>query len=681
MEYLGSWVELKALKPNSKKKPAEELCDADYLADRWFPDPLSESLILRWFSDASGWKSFLVGGRMQSMLFAFLRRIGLPKYEMPKSISEFTRWASHSLALEIPPYMHSIAYGQPSATHISPESWLRVYSGKRVQKFDSSITPSDVNIRKKITTRSGGLVPLSEQFNYVESITQIAFSDAAKEKKKEEIRSRLSSDDNEPPSLVSWLIGMFILKLLEHGGQEKKNLELSSIKRYIGSIKAPLLNAFVDVDATELSESSWLSLLQRSIELGKRDQMAANRVAEFAQFARSLDGIPEFDVNELEGVSINKRVNANLVTHHEFELALQLIPYGRRMLRMQRLAGALGFHLGLRSGETIHALLKDIAGEAYPELLVRTNKYNRTKNRTSRRLPLHSLLPGKLFHEFMLFYHERMSEEKGKMGNKLLFCHPGNPTKPLSYDELISPTVQALKQVTGDQTLVYHNLRHSFANNTLIRLLLPEFPRIKCESIHMFKHEAFSMKSCIQLRQRLLPGTAKDVRTSVRDALYQLAMFMGHKSPSTTVTSYLHMFDWIIHRCLTDERVQLDDSVVRSILGIEGKYWFEMRKRMGAKKRSERMITDELMEHIRSKHIGHFDNLAKRHELNGIKFNVSSGYRDLVPTDLVQLLSMLFNSSHTIEEISEIMNVSPDDIIQQKANAERLVDGEIFDEA
>jgi len=676
VESFASWLELKTLKNSSRNKPNDDLSEIDYRRARWFPDPLTELLVLRWFEDFPDMPLLHGSQRAQTALFSFLQKTGISKCDMPASLAIFTTWASHSIALEIPPYMHCIAFDKPLVSHISPESWLRLYIDQPVRKWDSSIVTEDSSIAgKELIRNESGILPLESQKEFIAKIKKLLNSKNGKTWIIKAIDNYLSVEcrDADNPAYITWLIAMFVLKLLNSGGLAKKNLTVSSVKRYLGAIHKPLLSAFADIDAAQISGKQWLVLLQDAIDQHSKDQMSRNRIAEFACFIQQLDNNPHFDPNELDGAAIGKRVSANLVSSSEFDRALALIPYGGHAEHMQRLTGALGYYLGLRSGETMHLLLKDIAGEANPELYIRTSRYYGTKNRTSRRMPLKALLPPPLFHEFMRFYHKRMDEEGGSEGNKLLFSYTGNATQPLTYDELITPFMDALKRVTGDQTLVYHTLRHSFANNTLIRLLLPEFPRLRCQSVAMFDHPYFNWKSCNRFRQILLSGTDKDVRTSVRGTLYQLAMLMGHASPETTIKCYLHMFDWIIGRCLSDEFIQYDDVVIKHILKENGKYWYQLKKRLARRAGDALIPTDALLAHRRKKYKDSFANpmmeLIEMPVRRGV--NVSR-YRNIKATDLIQLLPMLFHKEFTIEEISERMNISPDDIIQQKCNAEAL---------
>jgi len=671
VEKFAIWVELKSLKPSLKNKSLDDFCDDDYKIARWFPDCRTELLILRWFKDFPNRDDFKGTLRsLQSFLFAFLRKSGVLKEDMPDSLALFSCWASHSLALEIPPYMHSISYDKPLVTHVSSESWFRMYSGKEVLKCKPKSVSKHYTADMKYSIHQNlGLVPISEQRDYINRIHhKISAAKMTRIQCVNYIREQL---DN-PASFIAWLIAAFSLNLIMHGGLEKKKLELSTVYRYLGAIKTPLLNTFANVDTSTISENEWLFHLQQAIDDHSYDQTSKNRIIEFAQFIIQLDEIPDIDIHELEGVTIHKRVNANLVSQKEFEKALAKIVYGGRVERMCRIAAVFGFYLGLRRGETLHLLLKDIAGQASPELLVRSNTHRNTKNRTSRRLPLSALIPAPLFYEFMLYYHERVEEENGKLGNKLLFCNTNNSTTPLTDKELLQPIVNVLKSVTGDQTLVYHSLRHSFANNTFLRLLIPEFPQIICSGIKMFEYEGFSMRSCMKFRHRLLPGVEKDVRLSVRDTLYQLVMFMGHASPETTIKSYLHMFDWIIHRSLPTGVESFSDEHIRSLLDESSKYWFELKKEFTENIKGGSLNPEKVVAYARKKFTSEFSNPAKKKTLKKRHSSNKPTVRVLQPEDLIQLLPMFFQKILTIEEISERLNVSPENIIQIKENAEAL---------
>ncbi len=220
VETFASWVELKAIKDGSRSKPGEDLCNADYKIARWFPDPITELLLLRWCNDFRTTESFITKRRHQTLLFSFLRKTGVPKRKMPGSISVFTRWASHASALEVPPYMHSVAYGHPETTAISPESWLRMYSGRRVEKYDSSIKSDRSDKKLKYSVGfNAQLIPLSEQYTYTNRIKKkLSEEKPSKADCINLVRSMLGGGYQNAPSLIAWLIAAFILKLLQHGG-------------------------------------------------------------------------------------------------------------------------------------------------------------------------------------------------------------------------------------------------------------------------------------------------------------------------------------------------------------------------------------------------------------------------------------------------------------------------------
>ena len=575
----ATWVDLVWAKRSARKIPIKDRSEDDYKTNRWFPDPITEKLILRWFEDFGDHPWFEVPNKYQTVK-SLLRNFGCSSAQIPSSLSKFSSIARIKLATQLPPFMVSIANDKLPSTTLPKETWLRLYKGVRVraEPKDRDTTSQSFKIID-VSNKEFEMVPLSIQKKYCDKILK-ALNMPTHQKRISTLRANLNS--HESPSFITWLIGAFMFHLVKNGGQSKNRLTSDALKRYFSAIRKPLLGAFADVDASQLGESSWLSLLQKAIDV-RTDQMTPNRIADFASFIQHIDLVPAFDVNELEGPDIDKRVNANIVTYSEFETALVEFQPIERLKKMQRLSAALAFYCGLRCGEVMSLMLSDLAGFSAPELLVRSNQYDDTKYRTSRRLPLHALLPESLLNELMTFYRARLVEEnidpiEGGLGHQILFCHAESSLTMLSYAELITPFIEVLRNVTGDKTLVHHNLRHSFANNTMLKMLIPEYPHIRRKGVAFLEHPEFDVESCKKLKASLLPATKEKGDISVRDALYLLAQLMPHSTPEVTVKSYLHLFDWIIHACLSGRYLDIEQDQLRSLLGVESKYWHEFIK-------------------------------------------------------------------------------------------------------
>tara|TARA_Y100001968_G_C18918146_1_gene508485 strand:+ start:203 stop:547 length:345 start_codon:yes stop_codon:yes gene_type:complete len=75
--------------------------------------------------------------------------------------------------------------------------------------------------------------------------------------------------------------------------------------------------------------------------------------------------------------------------------------------------------------------------------------------------------------EFLIdWVQERRNQTMTRTADKqLLFCRDGEGSSLLEDSMLFRPIQIALKTVSGDKSLRYHHLRHSFISFTLLRLL------------------------------------------------------------------------------------------------------------------------------------------------------------------------------------------------------------------
>src|SRR5450631_3015657 len=106
-------------------------------------------------------------------------------------------------------------------------------------------------------------------------------------------------------------------------------------------------------------------------------------------------------------------------------------------------------------------------GRDKPELVLRPTRKRRLKSAGStRRIPLHVLL----LPDEMDLLRAWVSQFELSEKEALLFGMTGMPMSPLPEPWLTVPIREALWQVTGDHTLSFHALRHSFATWLLVRL-------------------------------------------------------------------------------------------------------------------------------------------------------------------------------------------------------------------
>jgi hypothetical protein len=200
-----------------------------------------------------------------------------------------------------------------------------------------------------------------------------------------------------------------------------------------------------------------------------------------------------------------------------------------------RLLFNLGFYSGNRRGEIGFSKLKDFKfGDIYSQFQVWLNQHRLLKSPNSaRNIPLEVFWPE---HE-LIFLKEYIDQRKrnGAVANSQLF-----PDK-IVLEKSFELVTLLLRKVTGDQSMRFHHLRHSFANWTWF-LLNWRYPKKLVDFICCLSHPYFNLERKKLLLTRLgLPEGAS------RKKLFSLTLLLGHADISTTLASYLHTMDLFIY--------------------------------------------------------------------------------------------------------------------------------------
>lgn len=242
-------------------------------------------------------------------------------------------------------------------------------------------------------------------------------------------------------------------------------------------------------------------------------------------------------------------VDANLLTLEDYFATLNEIEntwpaadFPERK-KIARILVILGFRCGLRRLEALHLFIRDLLLGAQMELLIRPSEGRTLKSRNARRrLPLRVLLTESELEEVLAWRNARISDQ----GSATSDCLFGNVRENLDVvpQAILEQINQILRRVTGDETMHFHQLRHSFATWTWLRLMLADmknppvlFPHLKMTTVWLLEGSAFRKK--IYRHDR-----------PTRKHAYLLAQQLGHGSPSTSMEHYVHLLDWLLAVCL-----------------------------------------------------------------------------------------------------------------------------------
>jgi hypothetical protein len=125
-----------------------------------------------------------------------------------------------------------------------------------------------------------------------------------------------------------------------------------------------------------------------------------------------------------------------------------------------------------------------------------------------------------------------MVTHKTKFAKQTSLVFSDNALLSQSFN-LVTTTMQL---VTGDPSMRFHHCRHSFCNWTYVRL--SHTKGNEWSQYTFLDADYFSEKHCEQLKARL------EISSYTRKKMWALATLLGHASPTTSISSYLHIVDW-----------------------------------------------------------------------------------------------------------------------------------------
>lgn len=207
-------------------------------------------------------------------------------------------------------------------------------------------------------------------------------------------------------------------------------------------------------------------------------------------------------------------------------------PARQRNFQIAQAEIVLGFFGGLRRMEGLGLRRVDFRPGPKAEVIVRTTetRHLKTANAT-RRIPI-ALMTAPFPRFLNLLNDSFLALRKDGADLQALLFDPAS-------DDVIIPIIHdALQSVTGDGTLHYHTLRHSFCSWTLLRLMLADLPEIP----DLFPHLGMTttwVKASAEFRRSIYGNDGGD-------HLWYVSSFMGHAGPGISLSGYTHVFDLLL---------------------------------------------------------------------------------------------------------------------------------------
>lgn len=351
-----------------------------------------------------------------------------------------------------------------------------------------------------------------------------------------------------------------------------KPLKPSSVLRYLASFAAWLIHLCHDVDPARVDEPTLMDYLEVLRELGGQSAAQVRHVAlqEFLDYATRFGG-PAIDLVDHWGLPPRGgRPRANLITPREYALILGRIDREWRSQpdcltrRRMRVMFLIAYWTGLRWSEL--AWLTDDAIWSLGEGEFREVRLRVQFSKTSfgdRLLLIEKLLPQHVLDEVMSYVQDVAAGMFGRRPEgALLFGDGLDPLRPPGRDT--HDRLQwIMRQATGDDSIVFHDLRHTAATHIALRLLLPTDAAWPVELVAL-SDEAFTVPTGVASWGDWVSG--RPHHGHQRCAV--LAALIGHIDARVTICHYMHLAELVIRAETSRHLPRLDDAVLARIEGI-----------------------------------------------------------------------------------------------------------------
>lgn len=548
--------------PQASQTPGERT-----VVSRWFADPISALLLLRrvWESRTEPGVRLLDGIPLTRetairRIRSFLTGHGCPIDLAPRSLREMFECGAMRLLQYSMGVVVAYAKGQVQSASLTVEPWARARSGLALGHRN---VPAQA-----VVAVSQGAPPAA--------LASTKSSDAAIDARSDQMLGRLLRVIGKL-SNRRHVRRKMLVKAIQSGVElgvnpqsalgcllawcgeliESRQLRLSSVHRYLTALAKKLAHNAGLLDLGTASEAELKALYSAVLRDTKRSQRAyvSSCIAQFHHYLMRTREAVDVDFADVEGFTCDEtEVSANLLTPAEYEACTGLLtPYGNPGVTYGRrrwiayLALVIGYRGGLRPSEICELRLEDLNFDSMPELAV--CRGSRKSANAKRVIPLGLFLSRQEYTTLRRWWRQRRTESCGNMAAPLLAIDP-NTSDLLSEDEIRAPVQEVMRRVTGDVTLTFKHLRHSFANWVFLMLVADEIPGSLVPGAKVLTHAAFSTRRRMRLRRYFFPqGNAAGGRHHpVRPALYQVAQLLGHSGPAVSLRHYIHIMDYLLGR-------------------------------------------------------------------------------------------------------------------------------------
>jgi integrase len=549
---------------------------------RWFPDPLSSVLIMSTASDlvrTAAAKETLDHDDLSKLIWpciqAFIKSCNASK-QYPGSLSKLLDAVRLDLESQIPLYLANYAALTVVSHSLKPSVYRRIHGLQVESGLDKA--QSETHVRG-LGSPGTGITEDLEISPDVEPRWLYALRASVKGVNRDviiqEINKLLHSGSvGFNRGDVGALFGGFALRLFKTSNDNNVKMAVSTTKAYVFSVSIRL-GGLIGHSISEFGSAQWTTLYEEALADSETPGVRRKLVRVLREFHRylELEHLAE-PINSAEIFGIGSGlvpVDANIVTDQEFESIRDRFAQGSvtalpsltsaqdddRLAELAWLILTLAYRCGLRRMEVLKIELMDVLHHMFPELLVRPNEYRTLKTKSStRKLPLYALLTAEESERLKQWCQKRLEEEKNTPYSDFLFSLPKRGHKFVPQEGLFKLLHLVMREVTGDESLRFHHLRHSFASRMFV-LFAVNSTKCKARVIATLPGYATAFDNADQLRRALFGESG-----TTRRLVWAICCLLGHSGPDVSLEHYIHHLDILLSEALAKEEIAPSTAAV-----------------------------------------------------------------------------------------------------------------------
>jgi len=664
--------------------------DKSILKFRWLPDELSSVLIIRLHQKIVGTETnFPISSKVKSsveiLIKQICKKIGVNQDEYSANPAEFIiKLVKKDNVLHFPGFVRAYINRDIHSYPLYESAFRRLITGRpldlkeSIAKKEKSINTSLFRIPKeRSSSLKKELEALKELRGHISNAQPKSSSqqnDKEKVENDDQSRKTLAADLNDWEkswkncSLTMFYLYDWVCWLLKHGTSKKGKIATGTILQYFNTCSTAIIEQCWDLNLTDLDGDELFDVYDQVIDAGiiLNRPYRAGRLEEFHRFLMLQHGAALVDFNDIEPSSTEYGADANIVMPDEYEYTIKLLLEDEYLKvdeqKLHALILCLSYRNGLRAGEVVRLLTSDIISENFMLAYIRNNRLGRTKTVNGiRQIPFYDRLNKT---EIDLLQHWHKNRLASQAGDKLapFFTRRLRDNALVIRQSVIERITQALRIATGDPDVKFRNLRHSFA--TFFTLSTAQ------QNVDFIDSSVTAKWSGNE--EHIADNLTKTIFNQnfpTRKTMYQLAVFMGHGSPQTSIEHYVHCLDILTAAYRPSIPEDLTANEIFTILGYKKNSMGPTLARLNLSAKKLNLV--EILPHYLKKKIPpHIKiSLARRTINSSIKLPPIANKIEIPPFDVLSNLLIDYTEGADISALAQHYFFEPTIIEQWIKNA------------